>query len=97
MLRPRTVESEFYALLETQLSQTLYPKEGDDVVEPQNIEDEIDLVESTAKQAGVFNDGKKAEAEPDPRSWKNYLWSDESDDEDEEHVSDTQHPFQVYV
>ena len=70
MLRPRTGEREFFELLETQLSQSLYPTEGEDVVEPRNIEEEIDLVESTAKEAGVL---KQDEEEK--------LWSDEDDDE----------------
>ena len=70
MLRPRTGEREFFELLETQLNQSLYPTEGEDVVEPHNIEEEIDLVESTAKEAGVL---RQAEEEK--------LWSDEDDDE----------------
>jgi len=74
MLRPRTGEREFFELLETQLSQSLYPTEGEDVVEPHNIEEEIDLVESTAKEAGVLRQADD-------------LWSDEDDDED--HISDT--------
>ena len=70
MLRPRTGEREFFELLETQLSQSLYPTEGEDVVEPRNIEEEIDLVESTAKEAGVLRQDEEEK-----------LWSDEDDDE----------------
>ena len=70
MLRPRTGEREFFELLETQLGQSLYPTEGEDVVEPRNIEEEIDLVESTAKEAGVLRQHEDEK-----------LWSDEDDDE----------------
>ena len=79
MMRPRTGEREFFELLETQLSQSLYPTEGEDVVEPRNIEEEIDLVESTAKEAGVLRQAEEDEEEK--------LWSEE--DDDEEHISDT--------
>ena len=86
MLRPRTGEREFFQQLETQLSQSLYPNEDENVVEPRNIEEEIDLVQSIAKEADGLREAEKDEEEN--------LWSDEDDDDD--HVSDTpREPRQV--
>lgn len=86
MLRPMTGEREFFQQLETQLSQSLYPTEDENVVEPRNIEEEIDLVQSIAKEADGLREAEKDEEEN--------LWSDEDDDDD--HVSDTpREPRQV--
>ena len=50
MLRPRSGEKEFFQNLETQTKKCLYPVdvEGDAAKEPENIDDEIDLVDSVA-------------------------------------------------
>ena len=65
MLRPRTGEREFFQQLETQLSQSLYPTEGENVVEPRNIEEEIDLVQSITKEADGLREAERDEDDDD--------------------------------
>ena len=64
------------------------------MVEPRNIDEEIDLVESTAKEAGVFKVAGEEDEEHHDRSWK-HVWSDDEDDEDG--IEDTMPPFKVYL